>query len=88
MGGSLDQVKSWVGKTVICIDPEKESSPARRKQLEKGKTYRIKSVSVGNHDAFVYLEGFPDKIYSEYSKRNITNCFNARAFVLADREGN
>lgn len=91
MRGPIDQVRNWVGKTVICVAPEKETSPYRKKQLEIGKSYRVKRVSVGNYDAFVYLEGFPDKIYvfglDTGTGRYITNCFNARAFVLAEWEG-
>lgn len=80
---SIDQVRTWPGKKVVCVCPENESSPTRRKQLEKGKEYYVKSVSVGNYDAFIRLEGFPDEIYSEYSRRMVPNSFNAKAFILS-----
>jgi len=82
---SIDRVKDWVGKKVVCAYPERESSLTMRQLLEEGKEYVVKDVSVGNYDAFVRLEGFPETVYSEYSRRHVPVSFNAEAFRL-DRE--
>lgn len=80
-------VKTWVGKTVVCVRPDKESSPTMRRLLEAGKEYIVRSVSVGNYDAFVRLEGFPETVYSEYSRRHVPVSFNADAFRLLEESG-
>lgn len=81
---SINQVKTWPGKTVVCVRPDKESSLTMRQLLEEGKEYVVKDVSVGNYDAFVRLEGFPKTVYSEYSRRFVQVRFNAMVFHLAD----
>jgi len=81
-----ESVRVWPGKKVVCAYLERESSPTMRRLLEAGKEYIVRSVSVGNYDAFVRLEGFPETVYSEYSRQHVPVSFNAEAFRLAREE--
>jgi len=58
-GMDMDKVKTWVGKKVVCVNPERESSPTRRKLLKIGQVYEVEDVSVGNYWACIRLKGMP-----------------------------
>jgi len=82
----MEQVRNWVGKKVVCVDPERESSPTRRKLLKIGQVYEVEDVSVGNYCACIRLKGMPKTVYSEYARRDVPVCFDWRAFQLV-KEG-
>jgi len=82
----MDKVKSWIGKKVVCVDPERESSPTRRKLLKIGQVYEVEDVSVGNYCACIRLKGMPKTVYSEYARRDVPVCFDWRAFQLVKED--
>lgn len=80
----MDKVKSWIGKTVVCVEPERESSPTRQKLLKRGQVYEVEDVLVGNYWACIRLKGMPETVYSEYSRKDVPVCFDWRAFRLVE----
>lgn len=77
---SLDGIKSresLIGKQVKYI-----GNDCIKNQLETNHIYTIKSISAGNYEAFVYLEGLPEKRYSDYSRMIVPNSYKIDEFEL------
>lgn len=77
---SLDGKKSresLIGKQVKYI-----GNDYIKKQLETSHIYTIKSISAGNYEAFIYIEGLPEKRYSEYSRMIVPNGYKIDDFEL------